>query len=152
MAEPAPATLMPLTDLRFPDDLGEKVRVAGFLTAFDALSSLGVLSHGGASLLVDFALVLAGAAVGPRLKSKALVLGELESAACYPRVPGELLRASPDALPPQPAPQRNAVLRAVLLRDIDDVDLHLWERAARVQSLAMQERAARRRRERAEAG
>jgi hypothetical protein len=42
-----------------------------------------VLSHGGASLLVDFALVLAGAAVGPRLKSKALVLGELESAACY---------------------------------------------------------------------
>jgi hypothetical protein len=29
MAEPAPATLMPLTDLRFPDDLGEKVRVAG---------------------------------------------------------------------------------------------------------------------------
>lgn len=67
-------------------------------------------------------------------------------------MPGELLRASPDALPPQPAPQRNAVLRAVLLRDIDDVDLHLWERAARVQSLAMQERAARRRRERAEAG
>ena len=29
MAEPAPATLMPLADLRFPDDLGEKVRVAG---------------------------------------------------------------------------------------------------------------------------
>ena len=53
------------------------------LTAFDAPSSLGVLSHGGASLLVDFALVLAGAAVGPRLKGKALVLGELESAACY---------------------------------------------------------------------
>lgn len=29
MAEPAPATLMPLADLRLPDDLGEKVRVAG---------------------------------------------------------------------------------------------------------------------------
>lgn len=63
-------------------------------------------------------------------------------------MPAELLRAAPEALPPQAAPQRNAVLRAVLLREIDDVNLHLWEQAARVQSLAMHERAARRRRER----
>lgn len=51
------------------------------LIAFDASTSLGVVSHGGASLLVDFALCLAGDAFRPRLKGKILVIGELEPAA-----------------------------------------------------------------------
>ncbi|PWN41156.1 hypothetical protein IE81DRAFT_348602 [Ceraceosorus guamensis] len=139
MTDPKAAVLMPLDDLLLPDDVGQKLRIVGFLIAFDTAVSIGVVAYGGTSLLVNFSLCL-NEADRPRLKSLLMLIGELEPADVHPQGSVELYSATPEAIPPIPAPSRSAVLNAILMKEVDDMDMRAWEQSARLQSKHLMDR------------
>lgn len=118
------------------------------ITALDIENSLAILQHGEAGLLIDYCLCLSHEAIDdrssgssrrgaeyskqyrtalPELKSKMMVMGELVHAGENTK---SELSGGRDGIVP------GILLQATLLKECIDLDLALWERAARVESQA----------------
>ncbi|KAI8918301.1 telomere-capping, CST complex subunit-domain-containing protein [Powellomyces hirtus] len=105
----------------------KSVRVLGILVAFDSTHTLALIEHAGAHLIVDAALL------GPfhhRLKSLLQFIGEVERGW---KPPKDL----PFELPPGP----QVLLRARIVRNVDGLDLPLYDQALEIRRKFDRERA-----------
>ncbi|WFC95797.1 hypothetical protein MBRA1_002451 [Malassezia brasiliensis] len=79
MAPLESAAIVPVADLAYPDDVGRKVRVAGFCSSYDTDTGELWLEHERVRIAVDLSLVLeAGTRLELHPKSKWMCIGTLE--------------------------------------------------------------------------
>ncbi|KAG8894663.1 hypothetical protein FRB99_001070 [Tulasnella sp. 403] len=106
--------------------VGCKLRVAGIILCYDEITHLLLLSHKNRSLAVDLTLCLDPTRRLPFLledQAQIMVIGHLEKVD-EPVAP-PLFSAYLDA----PEVALNLVLRAILVKDVPNLDLNLWNEA-----------------------
>ncbi|CAO1629597.1 unnamed protein product [Sympodiomycopsis kandeliae] len=148
---PTPAAIIPLSDLR-REHVGSKVRIAGFITAIDEDKSKAIIAYKESSLIIDYSLCLSEESIRDRqdsltprgkeyrtglpiLKYKMIVMGDLIGADDSE----DELRTSTLA---DPLP--GITLQATLIKEAINLDMSIWETAARTESQSRWEEIARR--------
>ncbi|PWN30661.1 hypothetical protein BDZ90DRAFT_257731 [Jaminaea rosea] len=124
---PGPAAILPLEDIRI-DHAGAKVRVAGCLVSYDEATSLGLLSHKQATLLVDLTACLQDLRLVD--KPMLMLIGDLER---FENELPESLHIVEDRVAP---PIEDLLLCVHLVKRCDGLDMQVWDEAARMESRA----------------
>ncbi|KAG9009370.1 hypothetical protein FRB94_012187 [Tulasnella sp. JGI-2019a] len=112
-------------NIRYITDVlvGSKLRIAGRLLCYDHATSFMLLSHHPSSVLVDLSLCMNSAHNLSYLleeQSQVMVIGLLDKSS-------EPLR--PPILPPYsdaPKVDLTLVLRAIMVKEVPDLDLNIW--------------------------